>query len=143
MTLDTAGPVYLDWMGDEVTVPFDPVGPWHEVYPEFGDSWLCLDWQDTNSNGIVDYCDWLILMDPGGQTVELHVEEVATDLALIEKSPPCTADINGDGVVDVLDLLKLLAAWGMTGDMAEDVNDDGVVDVLDLIMLLGWWGPCP
>ena len=53
----------------------------------------------------------------------------------------CPEDINGDGVVDVLDLLALLAAWGNPGG-PEDINGDGVVDVLDLLMLLAAWGPC-
>ncbi len=58
-------------------------------------------------------------------------------------SPPCPADINGDGKVDVLDLLMVLAAWGMTGEIPEDINGDGTVDVLDLLELLAAWGPCP
>ena len=53
----------------------------------------------------------------------------------------CPEDINGDGVVDVLDLLQLLADWGMAGGPS-DVNGDGVVDVLDLLMVLAAWGPC-
>ena len=53
----------------------------------------------------------------------------------------CPEDINGDGIVDVLDLLALLAAWGNPGG-PEDVNGDGIVDVLDLLMVLAAWGPC-
>jgi hypothetical protein len=30
----------------------------------------------------------------------------------VECDPPCPADISGDGIVDVLDLLELLDAWG-------------------------------
>jgi len=54
---------------------------------------------------------------------------------------PCPADINGDGVVDVLDLLEVLSGWGGSGPA--DVNGDGVVDVLDLLEVLAAWGPCP
>ena len=55
----------------------------------------------------------------------------------------CVGDINGDGTVDVLDLLSLLAAWGpCSGTCPEDLNADGVVDVLDLLALLAAWGPC-
>jgi hypothetical protein len=53
----------------------------------------------------------------------------------------CPADVNGDGAVDVLDLLAVLAAWGQTGG-PEDINGDGIVDVLDLLELLAAWGPC-
>ena len=39
--------------------------------------------------------------------------EAVQGLAVMPKpTPPCPADLNGDGVVDVLDLLELLAAWG-------------------------------
>jgi len=51
------------------------------------------------------------------------------------------ADINGDGTVDVLDLIELLAAWGeCTGDCPADLTGDGMVDVLDLLAVLGQWG---
>ena len=38
-------------------------------------------------------------------------------------------------------LLAVLAAWGSTG-VPEDVNGDGVVNVLDLLEVLAAWGPC-
>ncbi len=55
---------------------------------------------------------------------------------------PCPADVTGEGVVDVLDLLAVLAAWDETGDVPEDITGDGVVDVLDLLEVLAAWGPC-
>ncbi len=55
----------------------------------------------------------------------------------------CPADITDDGVVDVLDLLAVLSAWGpCEPDCPEDINDDGTVDVLDLLEVLSAWGPC-
>jgi len=54
-----------------------------------------------------------------------------------------TGDLNGDGVVNVSDLLILLAQWGECptgGDCTADLNDDGVVNVSDLLILLGNWG---
>ncbi len=57
----------------------------------------------------------------------------------------CSADVappGGDDVVDVLDLLAVLSAWGESG-APEDVNGDGVVDVLDSLEVLTQWGPCP
>ena len=65
------------------------------------------------------------------------------DMGCYEYQPPtCPADITGDGVVDVLDLLAVLAAWGSSGGGGEDVTGDGVVDVLDLLEVLAAWGPC-
>ncbi|HRP62280.1 MAG TPA: DNRLRE domain-containing protein [Phycisphaerales bacterium] len=58
-------------------------------------------------------------------------------------SPCRLADINCDGVVDVLDLLILLGAWGpclMPSDCLPDVNQSGAVDVQDLLILLANWG---
>ena len=67
--------------------------------------------------------------------------EVEDYTIIVIETPPCPADVNGDGVVDVLDLLALLAAWGNAGG-PEDINGDGIVDVLDLLELLAAWGPC-
>ena len=51
-------------------------------------------------------------------------------------------DITLDGIVDVLDLLAVIAAWGNPGG-PEDINTDGMVDVLDLLAVIAAWGPCP
>ncbi len=59
----------------------------------------------------------------------------------------CPADINGDGVVNVLDLIDLLLSFGqpaVLGCPSPDVNRDGAVNVLDLTDLLPEFGqPCP
>ena len=52
----------------------------------------------------------------------------------------CPADVTGDGVVDVLDLLEVLGQWGGSG--SADITGDGIVDVLDLLEVLGAWGAC-
>lgn len=52
-------------------------------------------------------------------------------------------DLNGDGVVDVSDLLMLLAQWGtcpLSENCPADLNGDGAVDVSDLLILLANWG---
>ena len=43
------------------------------------------------------------------------------------------ADINGDGVVNVQDLVAVSAALGQTGNNAADVNGDGAVNIQDLV----------
>ncbi len=57
----------------------------------------------------------------------------------------CTADLNGDRVVDGTDLGALLAAWGPCGPThcEADLRASGVVDGADLGLLLGSWGACP
>ena len=60
----------------------------------------------------------------------------------------CPADVNGDDVVNVLDLIDLLLCFGQPAnapcDTGQDVNMDGSVDVLDLIdLLLAFGTVCP
>lgn len=45
-----------------------------------------------------------------------------------------------DGMVNVTDLLAMLAQW--EGDGNCDVNGDGLVNVTDLLLMLAAWGPC-
>jgi hypothetical protein len=88
----------------------------------------------TNDWGDIVYDLWL-------QTDKAPpIPMVWAELELIAGNP---ADLNGDGVVDVLDLLILLDAWGVCadcGDCPADLNDDCSVDVLDLLFLLDNWG---
>lgn len=58
---------------------------------------------------------------------------------------PCTGDVNGDGLVDLADLSRLLTAFGASQgspdyDPAADFNADGVVDLTDLSTLLVVFG---
>jgi hypothetical protein len=55
----------------------------------------------------------------------------------------CPADLNDDGVVDVADLVGLLAAWGPCAGCPADIDGNDTVDVADLVILLAAWGPCP
>ena len=50
-------------------------------------------------------------------------------------------DANGDGTVNVMDLLAVIQAWGAcSGDCPADLNGDGTVNVMDLLMVLENWG---
>ena len=48
-------------------------------------------------------------------------------------------DVNGDGTVDVSDVLALVSAWGPCSGCTEDLNQNGMVDVTDLLIVLGNW----
>ena len=71
-----------------------------------------------------------------------------TDLTLtfVAVKPPgampnaLEADINGDGVVNILDLVLVASNLGQTGQNAGDVNGDGVVNILDLVKVAGALG---
>jgi len=59
-----------------------------------------------------------------------------------------TGDLDGNLVVDGVDLATLLAAWGPCAPLSEprpcvcDLSGDGKVDAEDLASLLAAWGPC-
>ena len=55
---------------------------------------------------------------------------------------PCPADVNGDGVVDVNDLLNVIADWNTSGSGGTDINGDGIVNVNDLLAIISSWGAC-
>lgn len=71
--------------------------------------------EDSNGNGTADIC---------------------------EDDEPCAGDINGDGFVDVSDLLLLFGSWGSCPGCSADLNNDNVVDVSDLLLLFSAWGSC-
>jgi hypothetical protein len=54
---------------------------------------------------------------------------------------PPPPDFNGDGIVDIKDLLKLIESWGLDDPLVDVAPPfgDGVVDVLDLELLMSYW----
>jgi len=38
-------------------------------------------------------------------------------------------------------MLELIAAWGALGG-AQDLDGDGIVNVADILVLIAAWGPC-
>ena len=68
------------------------------------------------------------------------------DMGAHEFADACRADLDASGVVDVIDLVLLLANWGGSG--AGDITSaipgipDGVVDTHDLLDVLAQWGSC-
>ena len=54
--------------------------------------------------------------------------------------PQIPGDANGDGAVNIADILLVMNLWGPCVDCSADLNDDGVVDILDLLEVVGNWG---
>ena len=52
---------------------------------------------------------------------------------------PCLSDLDGNGIVDVTDLLQVINQWG-TG--VGDVQGDGTTDITDLLSIVDKWGLC-
>ena len=52
----------------------------------------------------------------------------------------CTADLNGDALVTVADILLLLGDFGCETGCTQDINGDGLVTVSDILVVLGEFG---
>ena len=53
---------------------------------------------------------------------------------------PRNADVNGDGIVNIQDLVLVASNFGETGDNAADVNKDGMINIMDLVLVAGAFG---
>ena len=60
--------------------------------------------------------------------------------AKITASTQLKGDINGDGIVNIQDLVLVAGRLGQTGTNSADVNDDGVVNIQDLVLVAGALG---
>lgn len=82
--------------------------------------------------------------DSAALTVDVKAQRINMDGTL--GTPPCPADLNGDGSVGLTDLSILLAHFGETGVTPEegDLSGDGDVTLTDLSMMLAVFGTdCP
>ena len=81
------------------------------------------------------------ITNPGDPATTPAVEIDAFSDVAPEVNP---ADLNQDGIVGIVDLLILLAAWGPCPNPPEpcpaDLDGDGTVGIFDLLTLLGAWG---
>ena len=63
------------------------------------------------------------------------------DLAPTSVAPErLAADINNDGVVNIIDLTLVASNFGKSGQNSADVNGDGVVNIIDLTLVAGAFG---
>ena len=68
-------------------------------------------------------------------TVEIQVFDYPFDVL----DDAVIGDVNGDGYVNVSDVLALISAWGPCS-CVEDLDGSGIVDVTDLLIVIGNWG---
>jgi len=62
-------------------------------------------------------------------------------LEVITCGTTCLGDLDGNGEVNVADLLSIIGAWG-TDDPIADLDGNGIVAVGDLLIAIGQWGSC-
>ena len=55
----------------------------------------------------------------------------------ITEPPKLKGDVNGDGVVNIQDLVLVASSFGETGENSADINADGVVNIADLVLVAG------
>jgi len=86
---------------------------------------------DCDANGVLDLMD--MLLDPG----------VDLDGSGVPDTCEAQGDLDGDGLVGILDLLAMLATWGACTDCGAcpaDMDGDCAVGITDFLALLGNWG---
>ena len=106
---------------------------------------------DQNDNLYITRADWT-----GGRMDELYV--VAPDgtllntygigpggslvtVAQVQSIGVVAANVNHDGVVNILDLVIVASNFGQTGtNLQGDVNRDGIIDVFDLVRIAKYFG---
>ena len=89
-----------------------------------GASW-CLDLTESDCNAVAGV--WL-----GMDTACADANICAGD---------CPEDINGDGIVNVSDVLAIVSGWGGS-DPSLDLDGSGTVDTADLLAVIAAWGYC-
>ncbi|MGA1225469.1 MAG: dockerin type I domain-containing protein, partial [Phycisphaerales bacterium] len=86
---------------------------------------------DCNNNGIHDAIEVATGLSPD-----------ADRNGLPDDCQQCRGDVDGNGVVNIDDLIEVFIAWGDPFPGAADLNGDGFVDAVDLAQVISGWGTC-
>ena len=102
-------------------------------------------YSDSNVKLRHDFIMYTPEMSPGVRDaygLEADDSTVSDHLILCaDFSAPCVADLNGDNVVSIVDLIAVLSAWGPC-DCDADIDQSGDVGIGDLLIVLAAWGDC-
>jgi hypothetical protein len=99
--------------------------------------------------GVPHYFDWTVPDAVDASVwVRVRMDNTGTDYEDVSAAPfsivaaPNPADVNGDGLVNVNDLVLVITGWGpcLPGPPCDaDVNDDHNVNVNDLVLVITNW----
>lgn len=106
---------------------------------------------DPNDNLYITRADWtggrqdkLHVVDPNGTLLNTYgVGPGASSVifAQVQSIGIATANVNHDGVVNILDLVIVSSNFGQTGrNLQGDVNRDGIIDIFDLVRIAKYFG---
>ena len=79
----------------------------------------------------------------GDWSMFVGIEADANAIYKSPQDPGPRVDVNGDGVVNIQDLVLVSSRFGQTGQNSADVNGDGVVNISDLVLVAGAFGGGP
>jgi len=103
-----------------------------------GENWTVY---NTSNSGLPDNSIYCLAIDVQGN-IWIGTESGGLAVYRIGERLP-VVDFNGDGIVDIKDLLRLIQSWGQDDPMVDIAPlpfGDGVVDALDLELLMSYWG---
>lgn len=80
------------------------------------------------------------LVEPSGITLDPSTMENLAQEEMTADDEQLIGDVNGDGVVNIQDLVTVASNFGQAGKSDSDVNGDGVVNIADLVLVAGALG---
>ena len=114
-----------------------------EIEDTAGDGFCTVDWDndgvcDIGGDGVLATVGLDTLVNTGfGLEFDVIQFEFCNSLS------QCNMDYNGDGYIGNTDVLELLVDIGCIGVCSTDPNDDNIVNIQDLLLMLASTGPCP
>jgi hypothetical protein len=96
----------------------------------------------SNAINLVDFSNGDLLdignVHPKNPESAAFFSSILSDLI---RESGCPADVTGDGLISVSDILAVIDHMGeLNAD--EDINNDGIVNITDLLLVVDTWGEC-